>query len=67
MIFHTVMFWTDSTVSILEKMVGTGIGSFQHCLDEVQLAWSFENLATSLKLNVAALIWWHFFPILRSV
>ena len=38
MIFHTIMFGTNPTVAILEKMVGLGNGSFQHSLDEVQLA-----------------------------
>ena len=38
MIYHTIMFGTDPTVAILEKMVGLGNGSFQHSLDEVQLA-----------------------------
>lgn len=55
-ILHTIMFGTDRTVAILKKMAGIGNGSFQHSLDEVQLARSFENLATSLKPNVAALI-----------
>jgi hypothetical protein len=35
MIFHTIMFGIDPTVAILEKMAGTGNGSFQHNLDEV--------------------------------
>ena len=56
MILHTIMFGRDPTVAILEKMARIGNGSFQHSLDEVQLARSFENLATSLKPNVAALI-----------
>ena len=56
MIFHTIMFGTNPIVVILEKMVGLGNGSFQHSLDEVQLARSFESIATSLKPNVAALI-----------
>ena len=42
--------------SPLEKMAGIGNGSFQHRLDELQLAKSFDNLATSLKPNVVALI-----------
>ena len=50
------MFGTDPTVAILEKMVGLGNGSFQHSLEEVQLARIFENIATSLKPNVVALI-----------
>ena len=56
MIFHTIMFGIDPTVAILERMAGLGNGSFQHSLDEVQLARSFESIATSLKPNVAALI-----------
>lgn len=50
------MFGTDPTVAILEKMARIGIGSIPHSLDEVQLARSFENLATSLKPSVAALL-----------
>ena len=50
------MFGIDPTMDILEKMAGLGNGSFQHSLDEVQLARSFENIATSLKPNVVALI-----------
>jgi hypothetical protein len=30
-----IMFGIDPTVAILEKMAGTGNGSFQHNLDEV--------------------------------
>ena len=56
MIFHAIMFGTDPTVAILEKMAGLGNGSFQHSLDEVQPTRSFENIETSLKPNVAALI-----------
>ena len=37
-IFHTIMFGTDPIVDILEKMARLGNGSFQHSLDEVQLA-----------------------------
>ena len=55
-IFHTIMFEIDPTVAILEKMAGLGNGSFQHSFGEVQLAQSFENIVTSLKPNVAALI-----------
>ena len=50
------MFERDPIVEMLEKIMRVGNGSFQHSLDEVQLAKSFENLATSLKPNVAALI-----------
>ena len=56
LILHTIMFGRYPTVVILEKMARISNGSFQHSLDEVQLARSFENLATSLKPNVAALI-----------
>ena len=56
MIFHRIMLGTYPTVPILEKMAGLGNGSFQHSLDEVQLAQSFENIETSLKPNVASLI-----------
>ena len=56
MIFHTIMFGTDPIVAILEEMAGLGNGSFQHSLHKVQLARSFENIATSLKPNVVALI-----------
>ena len=50
------MLRTDPTVEILEKMARYSNECFQHSLDEVQLARSFENLATSLKPNVAALV-----------
>ena len=56
MIFHTIMFGTNPIVVILEKMVGLGNACFQHSLDQVQLARIFENITTSLKPNVAALI-----------
>ena len=56
MIFHTIMFGTDPIVAILEKIEGLGNVSFQHSLDELQLAQSFENIVTSMKPNVAALI-----------
>lgn len=54
------------TVAILKKMAQIGNASFQHSLDEVQLTWRFQDLTTSLKPNVAALIWWWFFSILTG-
>jgi hypothetical protein len=56
MILHTIMFGTDPTVNILKEMANIGNGTFQLSLDEVQLARSFEDLATSLKPKVAALM-----------
>eukprot|EP01018_Ginkgo_biloba_P007841 Gb_06198 [translate_table: standard] len=56
MIMHTIMFGTDPNMEILKKMGEVGNGSFQHSLDELQLAQSFEHLATSLEPAVAALI-----------
>eukprot|EP01018_Ginkgo_biloba_P017610 Gb_37646 [translate_table: standard] len=56
MSLHTIMFGTDATKTILVEMANIGNGTFQQSLDEVQLARSFEDLASSLKPQVAALM-----------
>ena len=50
------MFGTDQTTNILIEMAKKGGGTFEQTLDEIQLARSFENLAQSLKPQVAALM-----------
>lgn len=56
MILHTIMFGRDPTMNILIEMEKRGCGTFEQTLDEIQLARSFENLAESLKPQVAALM-----------
>ncbi|GLJ30454.1 hypothetical protein SUGI_0602780 [Cryptomeria japonica] len=56
MILNTIMFGRDPTMNILIEMAKQGGGNFEQTLDEIQLARSFENLAESLKPQVAALM-----------
>ncbi|GLJ34377.1 hypothetical protein SUGI_0691170 [Cryptomeria japonica] len=56
MILHTMMFGNDPTMNILIEMAKEGVRTFERTLDEIQLARSFENLAESLKPQVAALM-----------
>ncbi|KAH9320477.1 hypothetical protein KI387_015116 [Taxus chinensis] len=55
-VLHTIMFGRDPMAHILQRMAAAGNGTFQHSLDEVQLQQSFENLASSLQPDVAALM-----------
>lgn len=56
MTLHTIMFGTNPTMNVLIEMAKKGGGNFEQTLNEIQLARSFENLATSLKPQVAALM-----------
>ncbi|XP_057849508.2 uncharacterized protein LOC131060346 [Cryptomeria japonica] len=56
MIFHTILFRKDPTTNTMIEMAKKGGGTFSNTLDEIQLARSFENLAESLKSQVAALM-----------
>ncbi|KAH9290134.1 hypothetical protein KI387_034251, partial [Taxus chinensis] len=55
MVLHTIMFGNYPAQSILEEMADKGNGEFRLTLDGIDLARSFENLATSIQPRVAAL------------
>ncbi|GLJ34364.1 hypothetical protein SUGI_0690960 [Cryptomeria japonica] len=56
MTLHTVMFGVDPTEGILIEMAKKGGGKFHRAYDEIQLARTFENLASSLKSPVVDLM-----------